>query len=103
MQQETGAGPELLLAARSVGGPGPRNLVTEGPKERRHLSASHDLIATPEAVLARVLAASCLPFDRARMLAHFCERAAQGDETARVAVEVMRPELRGVLDRLQLQ
>ncbi len=38
----------------------------------------------------------------ARMLAHFCERAARGDETARVLVEVMGAELRGVLGRLRV-
>ncbi len=41
---------------------------------------------------------------QARMLAHFCERAARGGETARVVVEVMGPELRAwwlaVLERL---
>ena len=35
-----------------------------------------------------------------KMLAHFCERAAQGDETGRVAVEAMGAELREVLGRL---
>ncbi len=37
-----------------------------------------------------------------QMLAHFCERAARGDDTARVVVEVMGPELRAVLDRLRV-
>ncbi len=37
-----------------------------------------------------------------KMLAHFCERAVQGDETARVVVEVMGAELRPVLGRLEV-
>ncbi len=37
-----------------------------------------------------------------KMLAHFCERAARGDETARVVVEVMGPELGKVLGRLRV-
>ncbi len=39
---------------------------------------------------------------QAQMLAHFCERAAWGDETAQVVVEVMEPELRAVLARLSV-
>ncbi len=35
-----------------------------------------------------------------KMLAHFCEKAAQGDEMGRIGVEKMGPELRDVLDRL---
>ena len=37
-----------------------------------------------------------------KMLAHFCERAAKGDERGRVAVEAMGPELRDVLDGLRV-
>ena len=37
-----------------------------------------------------------------KMLAHFCEKAAQGDEMGRIAVEAMGPELRQVLDQLRV-
>ena len=35
-----------------------------------------------------------------KMLAHFCERAAQGDERGKIAVEALAPELRHMLDQL---
>ncbi len=37
-----------------------------------------------------------------KMLAHFCERAAQGDEMAWIAVEAMGPELRAMLGGLEV-
>ena len=79
-------------------------VMNNGCRDYRHTSSPEIGLPQHAAILRRELLYGEPENELlAKMLAHICERAAEGDETAQVTVEAMEPEVRAVLARVGLQ